>query len=408
MRLLSVLLFAAVLLPAQLTGAGPGVAAPRHPLNIRPGRGPRQPQPGRVSLTGLWVGTAQRGAITTPVTLQVTQTGSHIEATFLNGPQHSRAYSGSLNGTTLHLQFPDYANAVTATVEHGVLTGTFAGYAKPELLRLRQVPDIAGNWSIAVRGPKGETAWKLQVEQQGTAVQAVVLRIDGDTGMLYGSFHDGVFTLSHFNADGPNTLTLSLLPDGTLQAGRYIAHRVAATPAAPQPAVDDPLQHTRMEHPDEPLRFRFPDLAGHIVSSTDARFRGKVLLVTVGGSWCPNCHDEAPMLVSLYHRFHARGLEIVDLDFEEAAQLADPTRLRAFIRDYAIPYPVLLAGMPDQLDQKLPGISGLNSWPTLFFIGRDGLVKAIDTGFAGPATGAAHAHLLAETTALVQRLLAGR
>lgn len=112
------------------------------------------------------------------------------------------------------------------------------------------------------------------------------------------------------------------------------------------------------------------------------------------------------MLVSLYRRYHARGLEIVDLDFEEAAQLAHPVRLRAFIRDYAIPYPVLLAGTPDQLQQKLPGISGLNCWPTLFFIGRDGLVKAIDTGFAGPAAGAAHTQLIAETNTLVQRLLA--
>ncbi len=30
-----------------LTGAGPGVAAPRHPLDARPGWGPREPQPGR-------------------------------------------------------------------------------------------------------------------------------------------------------------------------------------------------------------------------------------------------------------------------------------------------------------------------------------------------------------------------
>ncbi|TAN23518.1 MAG: hypothetical protein EPN33_05065 [Acidobacteria bacterium] len=32
----------------RLTGAGPGVAAPRHPLDARPGWGPREPQPSRV------------------------------------------------------------------------------------------------------------------------------------------------------------------------------------------------------------------------------------------------------------------------------------------------------------------------------------------------------------------------
>ena len=32
---------------------------------------------------------------------------------------------------------------------------------------------------------------------------------------------------------------------------------------------------------------------------TDAQFRGKVVLVNISGSWCPNCHDEAPFLAAL-------------------------------------------------------------------------------------------------------------
>ena len=49
----------------------------------------------------------------------------------------------------------------------------------------------------------------------------------------------------------------------------------------------------------------------------------------------------------------------------------------------------------------------LNCWPTSFFIGRDGLVKSIHTGYSGPATGKDNAALERETTVLVQRLLAG-
>ncbi|MGH9413633.1 MAG: TlpA family protein disulfide reductase [Terriglobales bacterium] len=375
MRLLPTLLLFVVLLPAQ-------------------------------SLAGLWVGSAQRGAFLTPVQLQITQTDNRVTAVFVNGKQHSPEYTGTVDGSSLRLQFPDYANALIATVQDGILTGTFAGYARPELLRLRRVPDIAGDWRIAVHGPKGETEWKLQVQQEGIRVQAVVLRIDGDTGMLYGRFDDGVFTLSRFTADGPDTLTLSLLPDGRLQAGRHLAHRASGDEEAELPAVDNPTRHTWMKHPDQPLHFRFPDLYGHVVSSAEPRFQGKVLLVTVGGSWCPNCHDEAPLLESLYRKYHARGLDVVDLDFEEAAQLAKPMRLRAFVREYGLTYPVLLAGTPGQLDQRLPGVADLNCWPTLFFIGRDGLVQRIHAGFAGPATGAAHTRLVAETNAFVQKLLA--
>lgn len=358
------------------------------------------------SIAGLWVGTAQRGSHVAPVQLRITDTGAKIEARFVNGDEQSRAYSGSFRAGKLQLQLTDYANSIQASVTGDVLTGTFGGYSRPETLRLIRVPDISGHWRIAVHGPKGETEWKLQVRQRGVDVRAVVLRIDGDTGALYGSFHDGVFDLSRFTADGPHTLTLRLLPDGKLEAGRNLASRVLPDPS-PLPAVDNPLLHTSMKDPAQPLRFRFPDLSGRMVSNTDARFRGKVVLVTVGGSWCPNCHDEAPLLESLYRKYQARGLEVVDLSFEEATQLADPTRLRAFIREYQITYPVLLAGVPDQLDQALPQVAGLNCWPTLFFVGRDGLVKAIHAGFAGPATGAAHAELVRETNDLVLGLLAG-
>ena len=82
------------------------------------------------------------------------------------------------------------------------------------------------------------------------------------------------------------------------------------------------------------------------MSDTDARFRGKVVIVAIGGSWCPNCHDEAPFLMELYRQYRAQGLEIVDLSFEEGDQLKDPTRLRAFIQKYGIEYPVLIPGVP--------------------------------------------------------------
>jgi hypothetical protein len=100
-------------------------------------------------------------------------------------------------------------------------------------------------------------------------------------------------------------------------------------------------------------------------------------------------------------------LEVVELSFEEEEQLANPARLKAVIRRYGITFPVLLAGTPEQLNDKLPQAVGLNCWPTTFFIGRDGLVKTIHAGYSGPATGKDNTNLRAEVNALVQRLLSG-
>jgi peroxiredoxin len=161
-----------------------------------------------------------------------------------------------------------------------------------------------------------------------------------------------------------------------------------------------------VKDPSEPLRFSFPDLNGKLVSNTDARFRGKVLLVNIGGSWCPNCHDEVPFLVDLYRQYRSRGLEIVGLSFEEAAQLKNPTRLKAFIKRYGVDYTVLLPGEPKEAPDKLPQAVNLNSFPTTFFVGRDGRVRGVTAGFPGKASGKFHDDAKADVIGRVERMLA--
>lgn len=356
-------------------------------------------------VTGLWVGTARRDQRTVPFELQVTESGAGLRAAFVNGPARSAAYPATFSGGRLVVNVSDYANQLDATVQGATLNGTFGGHARPMAVSASRVPAIAGDWQISVHGPKGEDRWALQVHQDGASVSAVILRIDGDTGTLYGSYTGGAFVLHRFTGAGGSTLTLEPLPDGTLRVGSWIARRAASAHPAELAPADDPLTHTRLADPHQPLQFRFRDLAGDWVASTDVRFRGKVVIVAIGGSWCPNCHDEAPFLEALYRRYHARGLDIVYLDFEDAPQLANPTRLRAFIRRYGLTFPVLLAGRTDQLDAALPQVENLNCWPTMFIIGRDGMVKRIHAGFASAATGLVHAQLVADTTQLLQALL---
>jgi thiol-disulfide isomerase/thioredoxin len=127
----------------------------------------------------------------------------------------------------------------------------------------------------------------------------------------------------------------------------------------------------------------------------------------VTGTWCPNCHDEAQYLVQLHRKYRDRGLEVVALDFEEPEQQEDNlTRARAFIKKYGVEYPYLLAGAPVEMWEKVPQANNLNSWPTTLFIGRDGRVKSIHSGFASPASGEFHRQVKEEFAATVERLLA--
>jgi peroxiredoxin len=375
------------------------------------------------SLSGMWDATvvvAGRNNLTIPFRFQIAQQGSAANGSFFNGDDKVTSSSGEFTGGRLTLRYPEYGTRIEATFKDGRLEGQYirptnAPYAfqarrfsAPPVSR-KGVPPIAGLWTIPVKSSKGEPAWRLIVRQSGPEVAAVILRVDGDTGTLTGVYRDGTFVLSHFSGARPSLLELT--PKGgqlevvVNRREPLVAVRAAEARAKGLPQPADPSRFTSVTDPGAPLRFSFPDLRGKLVASTDQQFQGKVVIVNIGGSWCPNCHDEVPFLVDLYRRFHARGLEIVLLSFEEGDQLKNPTRLRDFIARYGVEYTVLVAGEPSQLAEKLPQAVNLNSFPTTFFVGRDGTVRGVHAGFAGRATGTFHTELKKEVTARVERLL---
>jgi thiol-disulfide isomerase/thioredoxin len=165
------------------------------------------------------------------------------------------------------------------------------------------------------------------------------------------------------------------------------------------------MTHTTVRDPNEVFAWSFPDTKGKVVSNDDAKFKGKVVLAIVTGTWCPNCHDEAKYLVELYAKYHDKGLEIVALDFEEPDQQATLKRVNAFIKQYHVPYTYVIAGAPDEMWDKVPQAVNLNTWPATLFVGRDGKVKATHAGFAGPSAGPFNAQLKDEFTSTIERLL---
>ena len=379
---------------------------------------------GAQSLTGLWDATVVvNPGVEIPFRFEIAGSGPALKGSFFNGEEKVTSTTGRLENGALVLTFDEYGTRLEATVKDGRLEGQYTRGTRgapypfqakrfvPAPSGDEKIPAISGLWNVQVKSSKGEDAWQLIVRQSGAEASASILRIDGDTGMLTGTYHDGKFVLSHFSGARPLRLELTPGPDGTLSVVQNKDNPLTATRAEiakakglPQPS--DPSRFTSVKDPTEPFRFSFPDLSGKIVSNTDPRFQGKVVIVSIGGSWCPNCHDEAPFFTELYKKYHAKGLEIVALSFEEEAQQKDPVRLRAFIKRYGIDYTVLIPGDPKELNEKVPQGVNLNAYPTSFYLGRDGRVRSAHAGFPGKATGKFHTEAKEEITALVERLLA--
>lgn len=382
-------------------------------------------QPGDPRIAGRWNATILINGAETPFPLEISGAGAHVTASFFNGDDPYPSTEGRFENGKLTLKWDYYAATLEATVAEGALEGKYAGtrimkgpfpvHATRSVSRppagAGAAPNIAGIWEIPNKSGKGELAWRFIVQQSGANAVATILRVDGDTGTINGTFHDGKFVLSHFDGARAHLLQITPAADGTLDilqdAGRKLtAYRPAVARAKGLPEPTDPDQHTTVKDPTEPFRFSFPDLNGRLVSNTDTRFNGKVLVLEITGSWCPNCHDEAPFLAEMYRKYGAQGLEIVSLSFEEAEQLQNPARLRAFVKRYGLEFPVLLCGQPEEANARLPQLVNWNTWPATLFIDRRGKVRGIHAGFPSPGSGELYRQAKDEFNVEAGRLLA--
>jgi thiol-disulfide isomerase/thioredoxin len=388
--------------------------------------------------------------------LDISGAGPTLKGTFYDGfHPYDASTSARFENGRLVLKAEHYLTTITADLKNGELVGdtvlTGPGYTlRYSLHAVRHVevaagaaaavPNLAGSWEIPLDTPssKGEKAFRLILEQRGAELGASILRVDGDTGAYVGEFKDGRWVLSHFDGHRPGVIEISVRKDGALEVLahneayakafrsdssssksddsysesplgppliHYVAYRSEVARAKGFPAPDDYLAHTTARDRHEKFTFSFPDANGKLVSNEDPRFKGKVVLAIVTGTWCPNCHDEAQYLVQLDRKYRDRGLAIVALDFEEPEQQGSLERERAFVKQYGVKYTYLIAGAPSQMWEKVPQLVNLNTWPATVFIGRDGTVRAVHSGFASPASGEFHTQLKQEFTGKIEALL---
>jgi len=380
----------------------------------------------------LWNAVVVVGKAEIPFRFELSHQGDQWHGFFFEGDRRISSTSGSLNSGTLRLDYEFLNTTLTAAFDGVQWNGTYRynrkngkEYAFHARSYVAPSPDptmpaeVAGEWEMKLVGedlnptkdPRIALSWRLFLRQSGHDISGSILRVDGDTGTLTGRWQGEKLVLSHFAGERPVLFEATLQADGTLDIllnnqNRYIAApvSVARTKGIPEPV--DPTKYTHVKNPSEPFQFRFPDINGRVVSNSDAQFQGKVVILAIGGTWCPNCRDEAPFLVDLYHRFHNQGLEIVGLNFEANGSLdEDKPRIESFVKEFSVPYPVLYAGAIGEVNEKLPQIQNFGAYPTTIYLGRDGRVASIHAGFASTATGQANTELQQEVDTLVKHLL---
>lgn len=218
----------------------------------------------------------------------------------------------------------------------------------------------------------------------------------GDLRYLEGVVTGDSLKLSCFDGGHAYLFTARIDGDSQLSGGLFFAGATSyETWSADKDAgakLPDEFSITKWKKDAGPLTFSFRDIDGKQVSLGDKRFKGKVVLVQIMGSWCPNCMDETRFLSGFYNEYHDKGVEIVGLAYERSTDFArSQNSLRSFQQRFQVKYPMLITGVsvgdPARTEKTLPQLEKIQNFPTTIFLNRKGEIEKIHTGFSGPGTG---------------------
>lgn len=279
-----------------------------------------------------------------------------------------------------------------------------------------RIHNITGRWSSVFRSPNGgDTTFRVgEFVQQGSRVTGTFLDAGGDLRYLEGVMNGDSLKLSCFDGGHAYLFTAKIdNDDKTFSGGQYFAGAVSRetwTAAKDDAAkLPDEFTITKWKN-DPPLGFTFKDIDGKTVSLKDDRFKGKVVLIQIMGSWCPNCMDETRFLSGFYDEYRSKGVEIIGLAYERSTDFArSQNSVRSFQQRFQVKYPMLITGVavgdPHRSEKTLPQLERIENFPTTIFVGKNGKIEKVHTGFSGPGTGEHYEEQKKEFYSIVNNML---
>ena len=250
----------------------------------------------------------------------------------------------------------------------------------------------------------------MVLSQKGNQVTGTVLKTSGDYRFLQGNVSGDSLLLSYFDGSGVMQFRASLHGDqltGNFFSGLAGKRNFMAKKDA-KASLPDLKKLTYLKPGFDRISFSLPNTSGKLVSLADERYKNKVVIIELMGSWCPNCLDESRYLAPFYKKMKDQGVEVIGLAFEYSPEMSvSGPKIENFKKRIGLDYEILLAGQPNDetISKVLPMLHKINGYPTTFILDKSGKVREIHTGFSGPGTGVYYTDWIHEFEQTIQTLL---
>lgn len=357
--------------------------------------------------------------------------GDNLSFTVINGDERIALSIPEVQNDSVHVRFPYFnSELVFAIHQKKQLKGYWINFNKGQNYRIpfqarygdaARFPssgdpsiscEVNGRWKVAFEPGTSSEFPAVGIFDQASGSNRVFgtfLTETGDYRFLEGNCTPDSLYLSCF--DGSHAFLFKARKSGDVLNGQFYSGKhwhcdwsaiMNATFELPSPEDLTYVQNTDGVH------FNLKTLTGEDFVFPNPAYKDKVVIIQIMGSWCPNCLDETQYYKGLYSTYHESGLEIISIGYETgetfAEHVANITRLK---NKLGLDFTFLVGGPANKglASEHFKVLNEVISFPTSIFIGRDGAVKRVHTGFNGPGTGSYYLEYVEKTDALIQTLL---
>lgn len=382
--------------------------------------------------TGIWRATIPTVGGELPFNIDIQKEGDGYSVMVLNGEEKLKMDRAFMKDDSLHIPMEIFDAEIVAKVEDNFLKGywkkmrsdfTFirtdfnAGFGKGyRFTPTNEAPKeslVGKKYSVLfLSADKQDSTQSVGVfETKGSQVRGSFLTTTGDYRYLAGDIIGDSLKLSCF--DGTHAYLFKAKIEGEKMSGGFWSapsgYESWTAIKDENASLPDVTKLTYLKKGYTTVDFSFPNTDNKKISVSDTTYKGKVVVIQILGSWCPNCMDESRFLAPWYRKNKDRGVEIIGLSYEKSADTAFAfPKIKRMKERFGMDYEVLLAGTnnKDEASKTLPMLNRVIGFPTTIFIDKKGQVREIHTGFSGPGTGHYYDEFVSDFNRLIDKLLA--
>ncbi|MCF6352730.1 MAG: TlpA family protein disulfide reductase [Cyclobacteriaceae bacterium] len=374
---------------------------------------------------GQWKGVIQYKTVEVPFNFSLKKTSdTSALVTLINAKERIIIENAVIKSDSIFIPMFVFDTYIKAKIEGNTMVGVWhknykphadtkftAAYNQPRFSKKSsKINSIKPTWDIIFKQPNGQTSKAIGLfAQHNNRVTGTIATQVGDFRYFEGVTYNDSIRISSF--DGVHAFLMT----GAFKNGNWsgvfhyedgYSEKWTSTYNS-EATLTNPFSLITVEPQTHKPYYDILTAGGQYNAIDTDELDGKVVIIQLMGTWCPNSLDQTNYLTHWYREVDQNNIVLMAVTYEPGNKEYSQKRIDSYSKSLNIPYAMYIGGSMSKGQAALafPNMGKVNAFPTLVIIDKQGYIRYIHSYFNGPATGRYYLKFIEEFNAKVNELL---